>query len=420
MRNLIQRFKEHQTLIENFGYLSVLQGFNVLFPLLTYPYLIRALTPEAYGKVVFAQALTFVYTILINFGFRASAPRDIAEHRDENSELSEIVSNILTAKAYLWLVAVAVLALSLYFVPALAQDRWLYIYAFGTTATVLFFPDWYFQGIERMKYITFIGFGARVLTLGAILAFIHQPDDYRRLALINSGGALVGALLGIGVVYRHGVRFSWRPWRGVKEQIARSAPLFYSNLFASLSDRGGALVIGGMLGPVQLAYYDLAEKLVNLASNVFYNIGRALYPNLAKSRDKEFSRQVFRWVLIAAVLGTAALFLAAPLIIPILAGEAMLPAIPVLQLLSPYLILAATGPLLLNILLIENRHASAFPNAVLSGSSYIGMIVFIVWMGMLSPTSVAIVSVLAVVVRNFHRYYLIRRYGLGSWLRRSS
>ena len=42
--------KKHKTLISNFNYLSVLQLFQLLFPLITYPYLIRGLFADFNGK----------------------------------------------------------------------------------------------------------------------------------------------------------------------------------------------------------------------------------------------------------------------------------------------------------------------------------------------------------------------------------
>ena len=41
----------------NFSYLSVLQIFIIVFPLLTYPYLIRVIGLELYGVVLYGQTL---------------------------------------------------------------------------------------------------------------------------------------------------------------------------------------------------------------------------------------------------------------------------------------------------------------------------------------------------------------------------
>ena len=45
----------------NFSYLSLLQVFTILFPLLTYPYLPRVIGLELYGVIVFAQETIDLY-----------------------------------------------------------------------------------------------------------------------------------------------------------------------------------------------------------------------------------------------------------------------------------------------------------------------------------------------------------------------
>ena len=71
MNNLILRLKNilknHSTILQNLSYISVLHLFNMLIPLLSYPYLIRVLGKETYGIIIFAQAIVGYFVILIGF-----------------------------------------------------------------------------------------------------------------------------------------------------------------------------------------------------------------------------------------------------------------------------------------------------------------------------------------------------------------
>ena len=51
------KLSRNKTVLANFSYLSILQVFTILFPLLTYPYLLRVIGLELYGVIVFAQAI---------------------------------------------------------------------------------------------------------------------------------------------------------------------------------------------------------------------------------------------------------------------------------------------------------------------------------------------------------------------------
>lgn len=416
MLNIWSKLRARRTLVENFGYLSGLQLFNMAFPLLTYPYLIRVLNPEAYGGWVFAQGIAAYYSIVVQFGFQVSATRDIATHRDDKAKLAEIISSILQAKLGLWLVCFASFLALLFTVPMLAENKPLYLFAFGATLSPLGFPQWYFQGIEKMKYITIISFSTRVMTAIGIFTLIRSADDYLLLPLMNTAGAAVSACVAMCIVVRHGIRLSWQPWSRVKDALRRSAPLFYSGGFAAIADKGGTLVVGSVLGHVELAYYNLAERLINFAANLYFNMGNTLYPNLAKSRDRAFSRNATKWVLGAGLLGTVMAFSLAPSLVSILGGSQMEPAVQVMRVLSPYLVFGAMGPLLVNILMIEDHHTSIFPNSVIAGVCYVGALVLLVTTNNLTIITVAMAFVLSIVVRFSHRFYMIRRHRLTDWL----
>ena len=77
-RRIEQIAINNKKIIENFSYLSLLKFFSLLFPLITYPYLLRILGFEIYGGIIFAQSITMFIGIVINFGFNITGTKDIA------------------------------------------------------------------------------------------------------------------------------------------------------------------------------------------------------------------------------------------------------------------------------------------------------------------------------------------------------
>lgn len=68
LKNIVKRSKSHKVLIENFSYLAFLQVFLLLYPLITYPYLVDVLGKEIYGIVLTAQMLASYASLFIDFG----------------------------------------------------------------------------------------------------------------------------------------------------------------------------------------------------------------------------------------------------------------------------------------------------------------------------------------------------------------
>lgn len=82
----IRKFSEYiykyKTLVENFGYLTLLQICNLLIPLITYPYLINTLGKDLYGVIIYSQAIVSYLSIFVNWGFNISATKSISINRD--------------------------------------------------------------------------------------------------------------------------------------------------------------------------------------------------------------------------------------------------------------------------------------------------------------------------------------------------
>ena len=73
-----EKLMRNKTVLVNFSYLSILQIFTIVFPLLTYPYLLRVVGLELYGVLVFAQTIISYVSLVINFGFNMSGARNVA------------------------------------------------------------------------------------------------------------------------------------------------------------------------------------------------------------------------------------------------------------------------------------------------------------------------------------------------------
>lgn len=77
-----EKVARNKTVLANFSYLSILQVFTILFPLLTYPYLLRVIGLELYGVIVFAQSIIIYISLVINFGFNMSSAKEVAIHKE--------------------------------------------------------------------------------------------------------------------------------------------------------------------------------------------------------------------------------------------------------------------------------------------------------------------------------------------------
>ena len=186
--------KKHKTLISNFNYLSVLQLFQLLFPLITYPYLIRVLGKEIYGVVVFSNAIIMYLSVFINFGFDISEIKEISIFRDNKKKVSEILSTVLTIRIIFALISALILSTLIVIIPELNKHKWLYIASMGLLLDAAINPSFYFLGIEKMKFITYLSVTSKFVFLILIFIVIKKPAHYILVPLLTSIGTLLSSL----------------------------------------------------------------------------------------------------------------------------------------------------------------------------------------------------------------------------------
>ena len=207
-------------LAENFLSLSGLQAVNYLLPLITLPYLVRVLGPEKFGLIVFAQSFIEYFIILTDYGFNLSATREISIHRNNKEKVCEIFSSVMTVKFLLGTLSFIILALILIFIPKFRNDQLIYLFTFGMVLGNILFPVWFFQGMERMKYITILNIIAKGIFTVCIFIFIRKMADYPYVPLINSMGFLVAGGLSLRIVSKDfGIKFILPSFEAIKHQL---------------------------------------------------------------------------------------------------------------------------------------------------------------------------------------------------------
>ena len=183
--------RKYNTLVSNFSYLMALQVFNILIRFITYPYLTRVLGLSVYGLIAFAQAMISYFMVVINFGFNLSATKFISINKNDRHLTSMAINSIYIIKILLFLTGFFLLILLVELIPKLQENRFLYIITFGICINEVLIPVWYFQGMEKMKFITIINVFTRTIFIGLIFLCVKNKSDYLLVPAFNTIGAIL-------------------------------------------------------------------------------------------------------------------------------------------------------------------------------------------------------------------------------------
>jgi len=293
------KYLNYRNLIINFFYLAVLQGLSLLLPLVTYPYLIRILDVDNFGLVIYAQTIIYYFIIVINFGFNISATKQISVNRNDISKLKEIFSNVLFIKSFILLLTYFVLGIYIFFSDYAKTHKLLFLYSSLMCIYDVIFPIWYFQGIEKMKYITNISLISKLIFTFLIFFVVKTKDDYFLVPLMNGIGTITAGVFSLYIIIiRHKISIVMPNLEKVKFYFFDSWPIFTSNVSIRLYISANKLVIGSILGMEKLAYYDIAEKITNLFKTPHALLSQVIFPKISKEKNIHFIKKIFNYSII--------------------------------------------------------------------------------------------------------------------------
>jgi PST family polysaccharide transporter len=366
--------EDKKRLLSNFFSLSLLQVANYILPLITLPYLVRVLGPEKFGLVAFAQAFIGYFSILTNYGFNLSATREVSIHRDDKEKVSEIFSSVITIQFFLAILSFIIMTLIVFSFSKFRQDWLLYFFTFGVVAGNVLFPVWFFQGMERMKYITILNITARIIFTIAIFIFVRNESDYLYVPLISVIGLFVAGALGLWIIFKTiGVKYMAPDIQSMKYHLKEGWHIFIGTVGISFYKNNSILILGIFSNPIIVGYFYIAKKIVDVLNQIAGLISQTIYPYISRlintNYDKtlNFLKKVGLLIFFYTFIFGIILFLFSSNIIEIVSGKFYIESVISLKLMAFVPMFIGVNVPVVQILLSKGLNKQ-FSNAVLVGA----------------------------------------------------
>lgn len=339
----------------------------LVLPLLTVPYLTRVLGVDIWGRVAFAQIVLGYFSQVVAWGFGWSGTRKVAVLRDDPEALARILASTLLAQMLLAVLMALVVILLVLCVPMFRADAALYLAGLGMLAGNVLFPIWFLTGLERMKESAGAQIVARVVVVILTFVLVRGPEDAVWLMGLGALGVIAPGLFCLWWLHHH-YSMDWRAAtiRSALAELREGAAIFISTVSVSFYTTAIPLVLGVSGGPAAVAYFGLADRARQAAQSVLTPIAQALFPRMSHlfATDRVAAVRLLRrsgsLIIALALAISMTLWLAAPLIIRLLGGDAFLPAVPVLRWLAVLPMVIALSNIFGVQVLLPNHENRAF------------------------------------------------------------
>ncbi|MEY8711618.1 oligosaccharide flippase family protein [Mangrovibacter phragmitis] len=301
--------KSSRQVYSNIISLVFVQLSNYLAPLMVFPYLSRVLGVDGFGLVVIALSVAAISFIFTDFGFNLSAPYWIVKNRGDKNEVAKFIGAIFILKGVILLFVTS--SIYIYFVfsnSPLSKINNVIPCIFFVVFTQAFLPVWFFQGIEKMKGITFFWVTAKLFYLASVLVFVKHPGQEQVVLFCLGLSNFIAVVIGIFAIYREGYTIRLPTRMMVSDAFKHSFQFFLSRAAVGLYTGASTFIVGAFGGVQQAALYSSSEKLYQAGQSLTSPVSQALYPYLSRTSD---ARALYKFIgicLIPMIIGCGVCF----------------------------------------------------------------------------------------------------------------
>lgn len=295
--------------------MGILQIANYAGPFFIVIYLTHILDMETYGVVALSVSVVQSAIIFLDFGFGLSATKKISQYRDDKFVVGKLIGAIFFIKSVLFIFIC--LCLCLFIFSTKKYDNHLVLFGLSIIPILGqgFQPDWFYLGIERMRYITMFSILARIISIVAIVILI-SPNHYYLVPVANGFAQIIATTLFINKIYELGYKIYLPSRTDLKETFLMTMPFFASRLAVMGYTNGATILLGIFSTQTSIALYSVGEQIYKAFQTMFSPITQALYPYMVKEKNIIFFyKMLFAAILVSVSLSTLGYFFI-PILLP--------------------------------------------------------------------------------------------------------
>lgn len=327
---------------------------NLLFPLITFPYIARILGPENLGRVEFANSIIYYFLAFAHLGIPLYGAREIAKNKEDINKIGKITSELLAIYLLTSIIAILTLYSYTYLSPkSIDFKKFIYLGGLSIISSSLSF-SWVLQGLEKHRYISFITIIFRFLYIILLYYFVTSRSDTLKYMSLS---VIIGYLISISsfMIIKKNIPISFKgisPQKHIKNIILASG----ISLSEVILFQANTLMLGTLSDTMQVGLYATSLRLIRLSEGIITSLSKVAMPRASfyfadkkSTRGNHLKAEILSATLLLALPATAGLYYFSSDLIHILAGKEYYNATTCLKVATPYIITSCLTSFYLNL-----------------------------------------------------------------------
>ncbi|HFH9843860.1 TPA: flippase [Streptococcus suis] len=317
---------------------------NLIFPLITFPYVTRVLSVSGIGEYNFANSIVSYFLLLAGLGVSKYGLREGAKYRDDIEKESKFVSEVFTINMVATILAYLLLAVVIVFSDQVNRYAITVIIfslqIFFTTIGV----EWLFSMYEEYAYITIRSIIFKIISVVLLFLFVRDKNDvgiYAAITVFSSVGSnILNYIRARKMVHiRFRFKFDWN------KHLKSIMILFASSIAIQIYVNSGITILGFMKDTYTVGLYSVSSKIYTIVKNGLAAILIVTIPRLSMLWGKNLVREyktlfkdIFNGLLLVMFPSMVGLIMLSKQVVLIISGEEYISAVSSLRILCLALI----------------------------------------------------------------------------------
>lgn len=383
---------------------TIKQVCSLLFPLITFPYALRVLGIENYGKINFSSSIIVYFSLLAALGIQTYAVREGARVREDKRKFEDFANQIFSIN-----ILTTIMTYILLFVTVVCWEKlWNYKWLLMIQSFIIIFAtlgcEWVNVIYEDYLYITLRYILLQIICVIAMFLFVKDVKDYAIYACITTFAQAGAGLVNIFYIRRYvHLKFRFTNLEFVKH-IKPLVILFGVTLSSYVYINSDITMLGIFHDDIQVGIYSTGTKVYMMVKQLLCAIIVVAVPRVSVFLGRkdycaynQLLKTIFETTLLIVLPMATGLAIKSVQIVSLIGGAEAIQSSAVVSILSVALIPAVLAYFFSTAILVPNRLEKYFLQATILGAG-VNVILNLVLIPQIGIYGAAITTVLSEVL----------------------
>lgn len=290
---------------------AILNGFrnllNVVFPLITFPYVSRVLSVDGLGRYSFSYTFVNYFVLIASLGINNYAIREGSRKRNDKEQISKFCSQIFSLNMFATVVAYVLLFACLFLLPALNKyEVCILIFSISMFFTTLG-TDWLYTIYEDFAFVAARTVIFKLVSLVLLVLFVRHENQYLVYAGITVFSSVGASLLNF-IYARRLCRIRFTIHIDIRKHFRSVIILFAYSIAVALFGNIGMTMLGFLRGTYTVGIFSVSVKIYEAVKTVLSAVLMVSVPRLSMylgnklfTEYRELLSKVFKMLILFTI-----------------------------------------------------------------------------------------------------------------------